>query len=125
MSFAVSDLLIHKQITLYGSWVTSLRHMEDLLEHLVRWNLHPETVVTHRFALDQADEAYRVADQGLGGRFASCSSRRTPMPTLNDPRDLRRRVAGPRHGWPPATGRPRLVPVTFALVDEPALLRRR
>ena len=68
MSFAVSDLLIHKQITLYGSWVTSLRHMEDLLEHLVRWNLHPETVVTHRFALDQADEAYRVADQGLGGK---------------------------------------------------------
>jgi len=68
VSFAVSDLLIHKQITLYGSWVTSLRHMEDLLEHLVRWNLHPETVVTHRFALDQADEAYRVADQGLGGK---------------------------------------------------------
>jgi threonine dehydrogenase-like Zn-dependent dehydrogenase len=68
VSFAVSDLLIHKQITLYGSWVTSLRHMEDLLEHLVRWNLHPETVVTHRFALNQADEAYRVADQGLGGK---------------------------------------------------------
>ena len=68
VSFAVSDLLIHKQITLYGSWVTSLRHMEDLLEHLVRWNLHPETVVTHRFALDQADEAYRVADQGAAGK---------------------------------------------------------
>ena len=68
MSFAVSDLLIHKQITLYGSWVTSLRHMEDLLEHLVRYVPHPGVVVTHRFALDQADEAYRVADQGLGGK---------------------------------------------------------
>jgi threonine dehydrogenase-like Zn-dependent dehydrogenase len=62
----VSELLIHKQITLHGSWVTSLRHMEDLLEHLVRWQLHPERIVTHRFALDQADHAYRIADEGAG-----------------------------------------------------------
>lgn len=68
ITFAVSELLIHKQITLYGSWVTSLRHMEDLLEHLVRWNLHPETIVTHRFPLDQADEAYRIADGGSAGK---------------------------------------------------------
>jgi threonine dehydrogenase-like Zn-dependent dehydrogenase len=68
ISFPVSELLIHKQITLYGSWVTSLRHMEDLLEHLVRWQLHPETVVTHRFRLDQADQAYRIADQGAAGK---------------------------------------------------------
>ena len=68
IAFAVSELLIHRQVTLYGSWVTSLRHMEDLLEHLVRWQLHPETVVTHHFRLDQADEAYRVADGGAGGK---------------------------------------------------------
>jgi threonine dehydrogenase-like Zn-dependent dehydrogenase len=68
ITFAVSELLIHKQITLHGSWVTSLRHMEDLLEHLVRWPLRPETVVTHRFRLDQADEAYRVADSGSAGK---------------------------------------------------------
>lgn len=68
ISFLVSELLIHKQITLHGSWVTSLRHMEDLLEHLVRWQLRPETVVTHRFRLDQADEAYQIADQGAAGK---------------------------------------------------------
>ena len=68
ISFPVSELLIHKQITLHGSWVTSLRHMEDLLEHLVRWKLHPERIVTHRFPLDQADEAYRVADRGAAGK---------------------------------------------------------
>jgi threonine dehydrogenase-like Zn-dependent dehydrogenase len=68
ISFAVSELLIHKQITLHGSWVTSLRHMEDLLEHLVRWELHPERIVTHRFPLEQADEAYRVADAGASGK---------------------------------------------------------
>jgi threonine dehydrogenase-like Zn-dependent dehydrogenase len=68
ISFAVSELLIHKQISLYGSWVTSLRHMEELLEHLVRWNLHPETIVTDRFSLEEADQAYQVAAQGLGGK---------------------------------------------------------
>jgi threonine dehydrogenase-like Zn-dependent dehydrogenase len=68
ISFPVSELLIHKQITLHGSWVTSLRHMEELLEHLVRWDLHPERIVTHRFPLDQADEAYRVADRGDAGK---------------------------------------------------------
>ena len=68
ITFAVSELLIHKQITLYGSWVTSLRHMEELLEHLVRWNLHPERIVTHRYPLQQAAEAYRIADQGAAGK---------------------------------------------------------
>jgi threonine dehydrogenase-like Zn-dependent dehydrogenase len=73
ITFAVSELLIHKQITLYGSWVTSLRHMEDLLEHLVRWDLHPERIVTHRYQLQQAAEAYRVADREPRARSASCS----------------------------------------------------
>jgi threonine dehydrogenase-like Zn-dependent dehydrogenase len=68
ITFPVSELLIHKQISLHGSWVTSLRHMADLLEHLVRWNLHPERIVTHRFRLDQADEAYRTADRGAAGK---------------------------------------------------------
>jgi threonine dehydrogenase-like Zn-dependent dehydrogenase len=68
VSFPVSELLIHKQISLHGSWVTSLRHLEDLLEHLVRWNEHPERIVTHRYPLGQADQAYRIADQGAAGK---------------------------------------------------------
>ncbi len=68
VTLAVSELLIHKQVALYGSWVTSLGHMAELLEHLVRWDLHPEAVVTHRLPLEQADEAYRVADGGDAGK---------------------------------------------------------
>jgi threonine dehydrogenase-like Zn-dependent dehydrogenase len=68
ISFAVSELLIHKQVTLYGSWVTSLRHMADLLSHLVRWGVHPERIVTDRFPLHRAADAYRVADMGTGGK---------------------------------------------------------
>lgn len=64
----VSQQLIHKQVTVYGSWVTSVGHMEELLGHLDRWRLHPERIVTDRFSLDQADRAYEVADQGTTGK---------------------------------------------------------
>jgi threonine dehydrogenase-like Zn-dependent dehydrogenase len=70
VSFEPSPLLIHKQLTLYGSWVYSLLQMEDLVEHLVRWNLHPEVLVTHRFTLDQAKQAYEAFDSGHTGKVA-------------------------------------------------------
>jgi len=68
VSFDVSQTIIHSQITIYGSWVTSLGHMEDLVEKLVEWNLKPEIIVTHRFSLEEAAEAYRVADEGQSGK---------------------------------------------------------
>lgn len=68
VSFDVSQTIIHNQLTIYGSWVTSLAHMEDLVEKLVEWNLKPEIIVSHRFSLDQAGEAYRVADEGQSGK---------------------------------------------------------
>jgi threonine dehydrogenase-like Zn-dependent dehydrogenase len=68
VSFDVSPLLIHKQLTVYGSWVTSLRHMEDLLRLLPQWNLHPDSIVTHRLPLESAAEAYQLADRGAAGK---------------------------------------------------------
>ena len=47
----VSQWLIHRQVSLHGSWVTSVPHMRELLERLDVWQLHPEQVVSHRFAL--------------------------------------------------------------------------
>lgn len=64
----VSDILLHKQLTLFASWVTSLSHMEELAENAVRWNVVPSAVVTDRFPLDEADEGYRAADSGLTGK---------------------------------------------------------
>jgi threonine dehydrogenase-like Zn-dependent dehydrogenase len=67
--FDVSPLLIHTQITLFGSWVTSLPHMAELAERLARWNLHPEVTVTDRFELADAADAYRLADGGQSGKI--------------------------------------------------------
>jgi threonine dehydrogenase-like Zn-dependent dehydrogenase len=66
----VSPVLIHQQITVYGSWVTSVGRMEELTQNLVRWELHPEITVTHRFGLAEAKPAYEVADAAEGGKVA-------------------------------------------------------
>jgi threonine dehydrogenase-like Zn-dependent dehydrogenase len=64
--------MIHDQKTLFGSWVTSTWKMEELVERLVRWNLHPADLVTHRFSLDQAAEAYALMASGRCGKVAVC-----------------------------------------------------
>jgi len=70
VSFEPSPTIIHNQIAIYGSWVTSVGNMENLVERMVRWNLHPEATVTHRFPLEKAAEAYRVMSEGKCGKVA-------------------------------------------------------
>ncbi|GGI99141.1 alcohol dehydrogenase [Alicyclobacillus cellulosilyticus] len=68
VTFEPSPLLLHKRLTLYGSWVCGLAEMEELAEHLVRKGLHPEDIVTHRFALTEADQAYKTFASGKCGK---------------------------------------------------------
>lgn len=70
--FNPSPDMLHDQKTIYGSWVTSIWKMEDLVERLVRWNIHPEELITHRFPLDKADEAYALMASGACGKVAVC-----------------------------------------------------
>jgi threonine dehydrogenase-like Zn-dependent dehydrogenase len=68
--FKPSEDIIHDQKTIYGSWVTTIWRMEELVERLVRWNIHPETLITHRFTLDQAPDAYALMASGACGKVA-------------------------------------------------------
>ncbi len=70
VEFNPSPDIIHDQITIYGSWVTSLGNMEDLVERMVRWDMHPEVTATHRFTIDKADEAYETMNEGKCGKVA-------------------------------------------------------
>lgn len=70
MEFNPSSDLIHDQKTIYGSWVTSIWKMEELVERIVRWKIHPEDLVTHRFTLDKAAEAYKLMAEGKCGKVA-------------------------------------------------------
>lgn len=69
-TFAPSEELLHGQKTIYGSWVTSLWKMEDLVERLVKWGIHPEDLITHEFPLEKAAEAYALMTQGDCGKVA-------------------------------------------------------
>jgi 2-desacetyl-2-hydroxyethyl bacteriochlorophyllide A dehydrogenase len=76
--FDPSADMIHDQKTIYGSWVTSIWKMEDLVERLVRWGIHPDELITHRFSLDEADKAYELMASGKCGKVAVCFDEELP-----------------------------------------------
>jgi len=65
-----SPALIHRQLTLHGSWVTSIGRMAELALLLAAWDLHPAMTVTDRFTLADADAAYVRADTDAAGKVA-------------------------------------------------------
>lgn len=78
VEFNPSPDIIHDQKTIYGSWVTSAWLMEELVERLVRWNLHPADLITHRFALDCVGDAYALMSSGKCGKVAVCFDEELP-----------------------------------------------
>ena len=73
VTFEPSPLLLHKQLTLHGSWVCGISEMGDLLEHLGRKGLHPESTVTHTFSLSDTKQAYETFDAGKTGKVVILS----------------------------------------------------
>jgi threonine dehydrogenase-like Zn-dependent dehydrogenase len=69
-TFQPSPDIIHDQKTIYGSWVTSIWLMEELVERLVRWGVHPADLVTNRFPLERVAEAYALMAEGRCGKVA-------------------------------------------------------
>jgi len=57
-----------KAATVIGSVVFPLGWSWDFSRFIAASGLSFEPAVTHRFSLDQAEEALRVADEGLGGK---------------------------------------------------------
>ena len=74
VTFNPSPDIIHDQKTIFGSWVTSIWLMEELVERLVRWGLHPDEIITHRFPLEEAGDAYELMATGHCGKVAICPS---------------------------------------------------
>jgi threonine dehydrogenase-like Zn-dependent dehydrogenase len=72
VTFNPSPDIIHDQKMIFGSWVTSTWLMEELVERLVRWNLHPEEIITNQFSLEESPEAYCLMATGRCGKVAVC-----------------------------------------------------
>lgn len=68
LTFRVSDDLMHRQRRIIGSWVTSLHNMDQCVEDLADWKLSPHTLITDRFPLARAADAYALAATGRSGK---------------------------------------------------------
>ena len=55
VEFDVSEVVIHKNLTIHGSWVCSIGQMEELVDRLVLWNLHPEVRCPRAFRQARAN----------------------------------------------------------------------
>ena len=67
-TFSPSPDIIHGQKTIYGSWVTSVWKMEELVERIVRWEIHPDKLVTNTFTLDETATAFKLMAEGGCGK---------------------------------------------------------
>lgn len=68
--FQPSRDIIHDQKKIHGSWVTSIWLMEELVERLERWGMHPADLITHRFGLENVANAYELMADGKCGKVA-------------------------------------------------------
>ena len=64
----VSNDVIRRQITMYGSWTFSKNGQHDCARFIAEHDVPVEKLITHRFALAEADTAYRQFDRQQMGK---------------------------------------------------------
>lgn len=58
-----SDQFIRKQLQVIGAWYFPLSEFEEISRFVVNRQIPVEKMITHRFTLDQAPEAFRMFDE--------------------------------------------------------------
>lgn len=64
----VSPDMLRKQLTIVGSWTFSWQGQADCARFVVERKVDVERLFTHRWKLDQAEEAYRVFESQTTGK---------------------------------------------------------
>jgi threonine dehydrogenase-like Zn-dependent dehydrogenase len=67
-TFDISTDIIHKQLTIYGSWTFSPLGQAECARFIVDHKLPLKRLLTHRFSLAEAPEAYRLFDTQTTGK---------------------------------------------------------
>ncbi len=65
-----SPQIIHKHLTVYGSWTFSTHVLAEVARFVVQHKLPLRDTITHTFPLSQAEEAYRLFNTGTTGKIA-------------------------------------------------------
>lgn len=58
-----SDQLIRKQISVIGSWYFGINEYEEIIRTIETHAIDLESLATHRFAIDEAETAFRLFDE--------------------------------------------------------------
>jgi threonine dehydrogenase-like Zn-dependent dehydrogenase len=64
----VSPDMLRKQLTIIGSWTFSTSVQADCARFVAEQNIAVDRLFTHRWRLDQAEEAYQVFDRQTAGK---------------------------------------------------------
>ena len=64
----VSPDVIHKQLTIYGSWTFSSVGQAECARFIIDHKVELSQLLTHRFSLDQAVDAYKLFDTQTTGK---------------------------------------------------------
>ena len=64
----VSNDLLRRQVTLIGSWTFSTIGQADCARYIADRGIDLDRLFSHRWRLDQAEEAYRVFDTQTSGK---------------------------------------------------------
>ena len=68
VEFDVSNDLLRRQVTLVGSWTFSKQGQAECAEFVADHGIDVDKLFTHRWQLDQAEEAYKLFDTQTTGK---------------------------------------------------------
>jgi len=67
-SFDVSRDIIHKQLTIRGSWTMSTVGLAEVANYVVDHKVPLKRLITHNFPLEKATDAYKIFESGQTGK---------------------------------------------------------
>jgi threonine dehydrogenase-like Zn-dependent dehydrogenase len=68
LNFNPMHYFIGRQLKIMGIAATPLRYFHDMIDRVVSCNLPFERLITHRFPLEKAEEAFAVMESGQSGK---------------------------------------------------------
>ena len=68
VTFEPSPDIIHRQLTLMGSWTFSTLVLAELAQYVVDRRLPLTDLITHRFPVERAQDAFELFDLGASGK---------------------------------------------------------
>jgi threonine dehydrogenase-like Zn-dependent dehydrogenase len=67
-TFDISQQMIRRQLTIHASWTFSAVGQEECARFIAGRKIPLGKLLTHRFRLEQADEAYKLFDTQTTGK---------------------------------------------------------